>query len=128
MLIYSTTDVAKCRDGEHVSRVSLTPENVNLGCWAWSGTPRVNALCDQVEWYAERWSQLKSKDDVMAADISVCATVLKTVKKRKAELQQLMTEWEKLKWVCVALRRALVVLGGSSTVHYLFERVRDLLQ
>ena len=38
MLIYSTTDVARCRDGEHVSRVFLTPENVNLGCWAWNGT------------------------------------------------------------------------------------------
>ena len=57
----------------------------------------MNALCDQVEWFAERWSQLKSKDDVMEADVSVCATALKTVKKRKAELQQLMTEWEKLK-------------------------------
>ena len=32
MLIYSTTDVARYRDGEHVSRVSLTLENVNLGC------------------------------------------------------------------------------------------------
>ena len=39
MCIYSTTDVARCRDGEHVSRVSLMPENVYLGCWAWNGTP-----------------------------------------------------------------------------------------
>ena len=39
MCIYSTTDVAGCRDDEHVSRVSLMPENVNLGCWAWNGTP-----------------------------------------------------------------------------------------
>ena len=36
MLIYSTTNVVRCRDGEHVSRVSLTLENVTLGCWAWS--------------------------------------------------------------------------------------------
>ena len=39
MCIYSTTDVARCRDGEHVSRVSLMPENVNMDCWAWNGTP-----------------------------------------------------------------------------------------
>ena len=26
------------RDGERVSRVSLVPENINLGCWAWNGT------------------------------------------------------------------------------------------
>ena len=56
-----------------------------------------NAVCDQVGWFAEHWSQLKPKDDVMEVDISVCAAALAAVKKRKEELQQLMTEWEKLK-------------------------------
>ena len=60
---------------------------------------RVNAMRDQVERFAERWSQLKPKDDVMEADRSVCAAALATVKDRKAELQQLMTEWEKLRYV-----------------------------
>ena len=55
---------------------------------------------DQVERFAERWSQLKPKDDVMEADSSVCAAALATVKDRKVELQQLMAEWEKLRWVC----------------------------
>ena len=58
---------------------------------------RVNAMRDQVERFAERWSQLKPKDDVMEGDTSVCAAALATVKDRKAELQQLMTEWEKLR-------------------------------
>ena len=62
---------------------------------------RVDAMRDQVERFAERWSQLKPKDDVMEADSSVCAAALATVKDRKAELQQLMTEWEKLRSVGV---------------------------
>ena len=55
----------------------------------------VNAMHDQVVRFAERWSQLKPKDEVMEADSCVCDTSLATVKDRKAELQQLMTEWEK---------------------------------
>ena len=51
--------------------------------------------CNQVERFAERWSQLRPKDEVMEADGCVSATVLATVKDRKAELQQLMTKWEK---------------------------------
>ena len=57
----------------------------------------VNAVRDQAERSAERWSQLKPKDDVIEADSCVRATALATVKDRKAELQQLMTEWEKLR-------------------------------
>ena len=57
----------------------------------------VNAKCYQVQQFAKRWSQLKPKDNVMEADNCVCATALATVKDREAELQQLMTEWEKLR-------------------------------
>ena len=42
-------------------------------------------------------SLCKTKDEVIEADNCVCATALATVKDREAELQQLMTEWEKLR-------------------------------
>ena len=57
----------------------------------------VKATHDQVERFAECWSQLKPKDEVMEADSCVSAAALATVNNRKAELQQLMTEWEKRK-------------------------------
>ena len=47
----------------------------------------VNAMHDQVERFAERWSQLKPKDEVMEADSCVCDTALAPVKDGKAELQ-----------------------------------------
>ena len=74
---------------------------------------RVDAMRDQVERFAERWSQLKPKDDVMEADSSVCAAALATVKDRKAELQQLMTEWEKLR--SVGVEGSLWCVGGNSS-------------
>ena len=75
---------------------------------------RVDAMRDQVERFAERWSQLKPKDDVMEADSSVCAAALATVKDRKAELQQLMTEWEKLRSVGVEGHFGVLEVNSSS--------------
>ena len=66
---------------------------------------RINAMCDQVERFAERWSQLKPKEDIMEKDSSVCAAALATVKDRKAEFEQLTKEWEKLRWVLVCVGR-----------------------
>ena len=52
----------------------------------------VNVMCDQVERFAECWSQLKPKNEVIEADSCVCPTALATAKDRKAKLQELMTE------------------------------------